>query len=90
MGDTAKYHCGACSVRSRANLTLFDGKWWRPECLWTLTEMTPKTVTRMVEPETLVSSRAAEHGLVVVEGGKKRRRHAPSSVGHDPADGRGA
>ena len=90
MGDTAKYHCGACSVRSRANLTLFDGKWWRPECLWTLTEMTPKTVTRMVEPETLVSSRAAEHGLVVVEGGKKRRRHAPSSVGHDTADGRGA
>ena len=68
------YHCRACSVRPRANLTLFDGKLYRPECLWTLTEMTPKTITRMVAPETLVSSRAAEHGLVVVEGGKRRRR----------------
>ena len=74
MGDASPYHCGACRLRVRANLTLFDGKLYRPECLWTLTEMTPKTVTRMVEPETLVSSRAAEHGLVVVEGGKRRRR----------------
>ena len=72
--DADRFHCRACSTRVRANLTLFDGKLYRPECLWTLTEMTPKTVTRMVEPETLVSSRAAEHGLVVVEGGKRRRR----------------
>ncbi len=33
MGDTSRYHCAACGVRPRANLTEYEGKLWRPECL---------------------------------------------------------
>ena len=76
--DPRLYHCGACSTRSRANLTLHeDGKFWRPECLYTVALFAWQSQTlapHRSDAAVLATSRAAEHGLVVVEGGKKRRR----------------
>jgi len=78
MPDPDLYHCRACSTRPLANLTLQDdGKLWRPECMYTVALFAWQSQTlapHRSDAAVLATSRAAEYGLVVVEGGKRPRR----------------
>ncbi len=65
------YHCPSCSTRPRSNLTLHEGKLWRPECQWTVAYFAMQHQT--LAPHVLKQSRAAAHGLVVVDGQRRRR-----------------
>lgn len=72
-----RYHCGACGVRPLANLTLVKGVLWRPECLYALARLPDVLLSAPDKKAVLAQSRAAPHGLVVVDGGKPSKRRSP-------------
>lgn len=65
-----EYHCSSCSRRSRANLTLYKGRLWSPECLHTVALAQIASAGRPVPDGT----HGGVHGLRVVDRPRPLRR----------------